>query len=52
MVVVCFPDVLKGLTESEEFKKGIASQKDMQSDPMAGFKRAMGIESKPDDDDE
>ena len=53
IVIVFFPDALKGITENEEFKKGIASQKDMQqSDPTAVWKKMMGLESKGDDDDE
>ena len=52
VVVVFFPDVMKSLTDNEEFKKGMASQKDLQKDPMASWKRAMGLETKHDDDDE
>lgn len=47
-----FPDVLKSLTENEDFKKGVEGQKGLQGDPMMQWKRAMGLESKTDDDDE
>ena len=51
-MVVFFPDVMKGLTENEEFKKGIESQKDSQKDPMGTWKKLMGLQSKADDDDD
>lgn len=51
-VIVFFPDVLKGLTENEDFKKGVEGQKGMQGDPMDMWKKVMGMETKQDDDDE
>lgn len=51
-VIVFFPDVLKSLTDNEEFKKGVDSQKGLQGDPMKVWKNYMGLESKADDDDE
>ena len=51
-VIVFFPDVLKSLTDNEDFKKGVEGQKGLQGDPMMQWKRAMGLESKADDDDE
>jgi hypothetical protein len=52
-VVVFFPDVLKQLTENEDFKKGVDGQKGLQrGDPMNAFKKAMGMEVANDDDDD
>jgi hypothetical protein len=38
-VIVFFPDVLKGLTDNEDFKKGVEGQKGLQGDPMAQWRK-------------